>query len=69
VVILFDECVSHFDFHHRVVLFQQIRLLHEEKSYKGSLQAFMTGTDADLFAPLKGQAQFYHVSPSLLQKG
>lgn len=69
IVMLFDECVSHFDFHHRVVLFEQIRLLHEAKTNKGSFHAFMTGTDKDLFSPLNGHAAFYHVAPSSIQKG
>ncbi|MDP3371640.1 MAG: AAA family ATPase [Candidatus Paracaedibacteraceae bacterium] len=69
IVMLFDECVSHFDFHHRVVLFEQIRLLHDAKTNKGSFHAFMTGTDKDLFLPLNGHAAFYHVAPSLIQKG
>jgi DNA replication and repair protein RecF len=69
IVMLFDECVSHFDFHHRVVLFEQIRFLHNSKTNKGSFHAIMTGTDKELFAPLVGHAAFYHVAPSLIQKG
>jgi len=69
IVMLFDECVSHFDFHHRVVLFDQIRLLHDSKTNKGSFHALMTGTDKELFSPLDGHASFYHVAPSFIQKG
>ena len=69
IVMLFDECVSHFDFHHRVVLFEQIRLLHDSKTNKGSFHALMTGTDKELFSPLDGHASFFHVAPSFIQKG
>lgn len=69
IVMLFDECVSHFDFHHRVVLFEQIRLLHDSKTNKGSFHALMTGTDRELFSPLAEHASFFHVAPSFIQKG
>ncbi len=69
IVMLFDECVSHFDFHHRVVLFEQIRMLYEAKTNKGYFQALMTGTDKALFEPLHGCSSFFHVAPSFIQKG
>ncbi len=69
IIMLFDECVSHFDFHHRVVLCEQILMLHDSKTNKGSFQAFMTGTEKDLFSPFNGHACFYNVAPSIIQKG
>jgi DNA replication and repair protein RecF len=69
ILILLDECVSHFDFNHRVVLFEQILLLHDKDAYSGRLQAIMTGTDKELFQPLYGKAAFFHVMPSDIQKG
>ena len=68
LLMLFDECVSHFDFHHRMVLFDQIRLLHEQKENKGTFHPFLTGTDRALFDSLMGAASFYHVLPSSVQK-
>ncbi|WP_374598748.1 DNA replication/repair protein RecF [Brevundimonas sp.] len=53
-VLLLDEAPAHLDTARRAALFDEIETL--------GLQAFMTGTEADLFAPLKGRAQFVRVS-------
>lgn len=53
-VLLLDEAPAHLDTARRAALFDEIEAL--------KLQAFMTGTEADLFAPLKGRAQFVRVA-------
>ncbi|HEY1223817.1 MAG TPA: DNA replication/repair protein RecF [Brevundimonas sp.] len=53
-VLLLDEAPAHLDTARRAALFDEIEAL--------GLQAFMTGTEADLFAPLKGRAQFVKVA-------
>ncbi|MEZ5832187.1 MAG: DNA replication/repair protein RecF [Dongiaceae bacterium] len=52
-ILLLDEAVSHLDVQRREALFAEIRAL--------SLQAWLTGTDCDLFRPLLGNAQFFAV--------
>jgi DNA replication and repair protein RecF len=52
-VLLLDEAPAHLDTARRGALFDEIEAL--------GLQAFMTGTEADLFAPLRGRAQFVAV--------
>lgn len=52
-VLLLDEAPAHLDTARRGALFDEIQAL--------GLQAFMTGTEADLFAPLRGRAQFVAV--------
>ncbi len=53
-VLLLDEAPAHLDLARRAALFDEIQTL--------GLQAFMTGTEADLFAPLRGRAQFVQVA-------
>jgi DNA replication and repair protein RecF len=53
-VLLLDEAPAHLDTARRAALFDEIEAL--------GLQAFMTGTEADLFAPLQGRAQFVPVA-------
>ncbi|WP_420477990.1 DNA replication/repair protein RecF [Brevundimonas sp. FT23028] len=53
-VLLLDEAPAHLDTARRAALFDEIEAL--------GLQAFMTGTEADLFAPLAGRAQFVKVA-------
>jgi DNA replication and repair protein RecF len=52
-VLLLDEAPAHLDAARRAALFDEIVAL--------DLQAFMTGTEADLFAPLRGRATFVRV--------
>jgi DNA replication and repair protein RecF len=52
-VLLLDEAPAHLDTARRAALFDEIEAL--------GLQAFMTGTEAELFAPLRGRAQFVRV--------
>ena len=52
-ILLLDEAVSHLDGQRREALFGEILAL--------GLQAWLTGTDRDLFRPLAGQAQFFAV--------
>ena len=52
-VLLLDEAPAHLDTARRAALFDEIEALE--------LQTFMTGTEADLFSPLRGRAQFVRV--------
>ncbi|KPF77492.1 recombinase RecF [Brevundimonas sp. AAP58] len=52
-VLLLDEAPAHLDAERRAALFEEIVALN--------LQAFMTGTEAVLFAPLGGRATFVRV--------
>ncbi|MGH6892299.1 MAG: DNA replication/repair protein RecF [Dongiaceae bacterium] len=52
-ILLLDEAVSHLDGQRREALFAEILAL--------GLQAWLTGTDRDLFRPLFGAAQFFAV--------
>jgi len=54
-VLLLDEAPAHLDEARRAALFDEIEML--------GLQAFMTGTERDLFSALEGRAQFVSVSP------
>ena len=53
-VLLLDEAPAHLDTARRAALFDEIEAL--------GLQAFLTGTEAELFAPLRGRAQFVRVA-------
>ncbi|MDP3369570.1 MAG: DNA replication and repair protein RecF, partial [Brevundimonas sp.] len=57
-VLLLDEAPAHLDTARRAALFDEIDAL--------GLQAFLTGTEADLFAPLRGRAQFVRVDGGAL---
>ena len=57
-VLLLDEAPAHLDARRRAALFEEITAL--------GLQAFLTGTEADLFAPLRGRAQFVRVDGGAL---
>ena len=57
-VLLLDEAPAHLDTARRAALFDEIEAL--------GLQAFLTGTEADLFAPLRGRAQFVRVDGGAL---
>ena len=57
-VLLLDEAPAHLDTARRAALFDEIEAL--------GLQAFMTGTEAELFAPLHGRAQFVRVEGGAL---
>lgn len=52
-VLLLDEVAAHLDAKHRAALFDEVLNL--------GCQAWFTGTDADLFEPLRGKAKFYIV--------
>ena len=52
-ILLLDEAPAHLDTGRRAALFEEIVAL--------GLQAFMTGTEADLFVPLEGRATFVRV--------
>lgn len=58
-VLLLDEAPAHLDETRRAALFDEIAALN--------LQAFMTGTERDLFAGLKGRAQFVRVAGGTLE--
>jgi DNA replication and repair protein RecF len=53
-VLLLDEIAAHLDAVRRIALFDEITAL--------GAQAWMTGTDAALFAPLEARAQHFTVS-------
>jgi DNA replication and repair protein RecF len=55
-VLLLDEIAAHLDATRRAALFAEILAL--------GAQAWMTGTDIDMFAPLKGQADLFAVAES-----
>ena len=57
-VLLLDEAPAHLDTRRRAALFDEIEAL--------GLQAFLTGTEAELFAPLRGRAQFVRVEGGAL---
>lgn len=57
-ILLLDEAPAHLDTARRAALFDEIEAL--------GLQAFMTGTEAELFAPLRGRAQFVRVEGGAL---
>jgi DNA replication and repair protein RecF len=57
-VLLLDEAPAHLDTARRAALFDEIDAL--------GLQAFLTGTEADLFSPLRGRAQFVRVDGGAL---
>ena len=52
-VLLLDEVAAHLDARHRAALFEAVATLDG--------QAWYAGTDAGLFEPLKGRAQFFTV--------
>jgi DNA replication and repair protein RecF len=56
-VLLLDEIAAHLDSVRRSALFGEILEL--------GAQAWMTGTDIDMFAPLRGKAQLFAVADSL----
>ena len=57
-ILLLDEVAAHLDMHRRAALAEEIQAL--------GLQAFLTGTDEQLFEPLKGQALGVRVDASRL---
>ncbi len=56
-LLLLDEIAAHLDAYRRAALFEEIVAL--------GTQAWMTGTDIELFAPLKGKVQLFEVADSL----
>lgn len=59
-VLLLDEVAAHLDTQHREALFSEVLSLR--------CQAWFTGTDADLFAPLQGKAKFYTVADATVSE-
>jgi DNA replication and repair protein RecF len=53
-ILLLDEIAAHLDALRREALFEEIEAL--------GAQAWLTGTDCDVFAPLRGRAQFFTVA-------
>jgi DNA replication and repair protein RecF len=60
-LLLLDEIAAHLDADRRRALFDEICAL--------GAQAWMTGTEEDLFAPLDGRAQFFRVHDATLTTG
>lgn len=59
-ILLLDEVAAHFDEAHRRALFAEIDAL--------GVQAWMTGTDAALFAPLSNTAQMFRVAAATVSR-
>ena len=59
-LLLLDEVTAHLDAGRRLDLFEQLCAL--------DAQAWLTGTDPALFAPLGGRAQYFAVRDSTLQQ-
>lgn len=59
-ILLLDEVAAHLDADRRAALFAEIEIL--------GLQAWMTGTDLDLFGPLAGRAAFFHVAEAKVHR-
>ncbi|MGE3918187.1 MAG: DNA replication/repair protein RecF [Hyphomicrobiaceae bacterium] len=57
-LLLLDEIAAHLDAERRAALFEEVVAL--------SVQCWMTGTDAELFAPLAGRAQVLRVADGLI---
>ena len=53
-LLLLDEIAAHLDAERRAALFDEVVAL--------GVQSWMTGTDAELFAPLAGRAQILRVA-------
>jgi DNA replication and repair protein RecF len=58
-LLLLDEITAHLDAQRRAALFDEIEAL--------GAQAWMTGTDAELFAALGGRAAFVNVADGTLR--
>jgi DNA replication and repair protein RecF len=59
-ILLLDEVTAHLDQRRRHELFETLLTL--------GAQAWLTGTDADLFSALRGAAQFFHVHEATLNR-
>ena len=57
-LLLLDEVASHLDIERRAALFDEIRAL--------GAQAWLTGTDAAVFAPLARHAQHFRVDNAVI---
>ena len=58
-ILLLDEIAAHLDEGRRAALFDRLEAI--------GCQTFMTGTDANLFAALKGRAEFFSVDAGTVQ--
>lgn len=63
IILLLDDIIAHLDFHHRMVLFEQIHTLQFEaqQNHFGCVHTWFSGTDAEWFDTLHGRAQFFAV--------
>ena len=68
-ILLLDDIIAHLDFHHRMVLFEQLAVLQSQTDLKGHLQTWLTGTDPLLFESLIGKAQFFMVEQATVTPG
>jgi DNA replication and repair protein RecF len=60
-IMLLDEVAAHLDEERRVGLFSELEEI--------GVQAWMTGTDARLFEPLHGKAEFFRIGDGLVMPG
>lgn len=74
LALLLDDVVTRLDDIHRSALFEQIALLTQTKEGRLPMQTFFTGTDHELFEPLKSSSlalsdyQFWNVEEGTLQR-
>lgn len=61
LLLLLDDVIARLDFQTRMVLFEQVEHLNLPTEKGGFVQTFFSGTDEDVFAPLKA-AQFFEVN-------
>lgn len=55
-LLLLDDVIAHLDFHHRMLLFNEINRIQENKKSLMSIQIFMTSTDESFF-----EGQDFHI--------
>lgn len=65
LVLLLDDVIARLDGTHRLVLFEQVEHLRKENAGAASVQTFFSGTDADMFEPMK-RAQRFKVENSAI---
>jgi DNA replication and repair protein RecF len=65
LVLLLDDVIARLDWHHRMVLFEQIDSFNQNVNDCAFVQTFFSGTDLAVFEPLK-TAQFFEVKKAIV---
>jgi DNA replication and repair protein RecF len=65
LLLLLDDVIARLDYVHRLVLFEQIEHLSNANVDSALVQTFFSGTDADMFEPMK-KAQHFEVKDSVV---